>query len=234
MRLENSAVENTQSPAQSFSQTYTPVYVPEIKKPSKIKYFAFKRLMDVLLSLLAIIGLSPLMAGTALAIRLESKGEALYKQKRIGKDGKPFTMYKFRSMCQDAEEMLTYLQDKNERDGPVFKIKNDPRITKVGAFIRKTCIDELPQLFNILKGDMSIVGPRPPLPNEVEQYSPYHHRRLEVTPGLTCYWQISHREVTFDEWVDMDVKYIREQDFFVDLGIIIKTFLVVLKVSGDK
>ena len=142
-------------------------------------------------------------------------------------------MYKFRSMCMDADAQLAKLAKLNERDGPVFKIKDDPRVTKVGSFIRKTCIDELPQLFNILKGDMSIVGPRPPLPTEVAQYTPYQRQRLNATPGLTCYWQVQKgNDTTFEEWVEMDLQYIKEQSLWVDFKLILLTVRVVLQGKG--
>lgn len=142
---------------------------------------------------------------------------------------------KLRTMVPQAESMLDSLLDQNEMDGPVFKIKDDPRITRVGKFLRKTSIDELPQLWNILKGDMSIVGPRPAIPREVEQYTVYQRQRLYVTPGLTCYWQIqSHRnELSYDEWLELDLKYIRERSFWVDWKIIFKTFGAVLKLTGE-
>ena len=175
-------------------------------------YDVAKRFFDIVLSLCGLVILSPLFLITAVAIRLDSKGPAFYSQKRIGKNGKPFKMYKFRSMCVDAEQQLERLAALNERDGPTFKITHDPRVTRVGRFIRKTCIDELPQLINILRGEMSLVGPRPPLPNEVAVYTPYQMRRLGVTPGLTCFWQATKGEdTTFEEWVEMDLKYIRER-----------------------
>jgi lipopolysaccharide/colanic/teichoic acid biosynthesis glycosyltransferase len=165
----------------------------------------------------------------AVLIKLDSKGPVFFKQDRCGKDGKIFGMLKFRSMVMDAEEKLEELMDKNEQSGPVFKIKDDPRITKIGKFIRKTSIDELPQLFNILAGDMSIVGPRPPIPREVEQYDAYQRLRLTVKPGLTCYWQVMGRNsIGFDEWVELDVKYIQERNFWLDLKLIFKTFKVLV------
>lgn len=155
-------------------------------------------------------------------------------QKRVGLNGKVFRFYKFRSMIVNAESLLNELKDKNEKDGPVFKIKNDPRITRIGKFIRRTSIDELPQLFNILKGDMSFVGPRPALPKEVEQYSPYHRQRLLVKPGLTCYWQASSErdDISFDEWMTLDIKYIMNQSFRLDIKLIFKTFKVVFTGQG--
>ena len=146
-----------------------------------------------------------------------------------------FKMYKFRTMCPDAEQKLKDLMERNEKDGPVFKMKNDPRITRVGKFLRKTSIDELPQLFNVLKGEMSIVGPRPALPREVAQYTAYEWQRLYVTPGLSCYWQIApHRDqLSFEEWMDLDIKYVHERSFPVDWKIIFRTFRSMLFGHGE-
>ena len=197
------------------------------------RYEKIKRFFDICLSAAALVVLSPLLLVIAILIYLEDKGPVIYSQTRVGKDGRAFKLYKFRSMCVDADEKLKDLQELNERDGPVFKIKNDPRVTKVGKFIRKTCIDELPQLVNIIKGDMSIVGPRPPLPNEVEQYNSYQKQRLLVVPGLTCYWQIQKgEETTFDEWVELDLKYIKERSILLDFRLILLTFKVILSGKG--
>lgn len=197
------------------------------------RYEKITRFFDICLSAAALVVLSPLLLVIAILIYLEDKGPVIYSQTRIGKDGRAFKLYKFRSMCVDADEKLKDLQELNERDGPVFKIKNDPRVTKVGKFIRKTCIDELPQLVNIIKGDMSIVGPRPPLPNEVEQYNSYQKQRLLVVPGLTCYWQIQKgEETTFDEWVELDLKYIKERSILLDFRLILLTFKVILSGKG--
>lgn len=198
-------------------------------------YLFLKRVLDIVLAFVALVVLSPLFLCIALAIKLEDRGSVIYSQIRCGKNNIPFKMYKFRSMCMDAEEKLAELTVLNERDGPVFKISNDPRVTKVGAFIRKTCIDELPQLVNILQGNMSIVGPRPPLPNEVEEYTPYDMQRLSVTPGLTCYWQVKKGEQTsFKEWVKMDLEYIEKQSLKTDIQLILLTIKVVFLQKGDK
>lgn len=191
-------------------------------------YHTSKRLIDIICSILGIIILSPLFLIVAVLIKLEDReGHIFFKQVRIGKDGKEFKMYKFRSMVSNAEELKVSLMAQNEADGPVFKMKEDPRITMIGKFIRKTSIDELPQLFNVLKGDMSLVGPRPPLPNEVTQYNSYQRQRLCVTPGLTCYWQISGRSnIGFEEWIELDLKYIRERTLIVDIKLIFKTIIV--------
>ena len=182
------------------------------------------------------IALMPLMLLIALVIYIDDpKGSPIFKQVRVGRNGKHFQFYKFRTMCVDAERKLEELRDQNEKDGPVFKIKEDPRVTRIGRFLRKSSLDELPQLFNILKGDMSIVGPRPALPREVEKYNDYQKQRLYVQPGLTCYWQIQpHRDsLTFDEWMDLDIQYIKERSFLVDWKIIFKTVGAVLKGSGE-
>lgn len=195
-------------------------------------YEVFKRVLDFVLSLFALVILLPVFLVTAAAVKSDG-GNVIYKQKRVGKNNKLFDMYKFRSMCIGAENMRAELMKYNEMDGPVFKIKNDPRITKVGKFIRKYSIDELPQLVNILKGDMSIVGPRPPLPDEVAQYTDYHRQRLMVTPGLTCFWQAYGRSnLSFEDWVDMDMKYIKRRSISLDISLIIRTVYAVIFKRG--
>ncbi len=192
-------------------------------------YWAVKRMFDICASLTALVALSPLFLIVAILIYIDDPhGSPIFSQIRVGRNGKRFKFYKFRSMVVNAEDMLEDLQDKNEKTGPVFKIKNDPRMTRVGRFIRKTSIDELPQLVNVLRGDMSIVGPRPPLVREVEKYNDYQSLRLLVTPGLTCYWQVikGRDEIPFDEWVDLDIKYIRERSIWIDLKLIVKTVKV--------
>lgn len=199
-------------------------------------YWYVRRAQDIILSLLAIGLLWIPMLLVALIIWIDSPGASpVFKQKRIGRNGKPFSFLKFRSMCPDAEKQLEKLLQFNEMDGPVFKMKDDPRITRVGRFIRKTSIDELPQLINILCGDMSIVGPRPALPREVEQYGEYEMQRLFVTPGLTCYWQIQPRrnDLSFEEWLDLDLKYIRERSFMTDWKIIFGTIRAVVAMEGE-
>ena len=191
-------------------------------------YWFGRRTQDIVFSLLALVVLSPLM----LIIMAASP---VFSQPRVGRGGRVFKFYKFRSMRANAEDMLKDLLKDNEMDGPVFKMANDPRITRVGRFIRKTSLDELAQLVNVLKGDMSIVGPRPPLPREVEQYDAYTFQRLYVTPGLSCYWQIQpHRnDLSFEEWVDLDIKYIRERSFITDWKIIFRTVAVMLTRQGE-
>ena len=195
-------------------------------------YEVFKRVLDFVLSLFALVILLPVFLVTAAAVKSDG-GNVIYKQKRVGKNNKLFDMYKFRSMCIGAENMRAELMKYNEMDGPVFKIKNDPRITKVGKFIRKYSIDELPQLVNILKGDMSIVGPRPPLLDEVAQYTDYHRQRLMVTPGLTCFWQAYGRsDLSFEDWFDMDMKDIKRRSISLDISIIIRTVYAVIFKRG--
>ncbi len=199
------------------------------------RYWVIRRTQDVVFSMIAIVLLFPLMLLVALCIFIDDpKGSPIFWQLRCGRDGKKFRLFKFRSMCVNAEQMLEGLMDENEADGPAFKMKNDPRITRIGRFIRKTSIDELPQLFNVLKGDMSIVGPRPPLPAEVEQYSEYQRQRLYVTPGLTCYWQIqpNRNDVKFDDWIELDIKYIKERSLRNDWKIMLKTVKVVFTRQG--
>ncbi len=198
-------------------------------------YHIVKRAFDILLSLVALIVLSPVFLIVSLVIFFSDFHSPIFKQQRLTKNKKTFNMYKFRSMCVDAEERLAALQEFNEADGDgkAFKMTDDPRITKIGRFIRRTSIDELPQLVNILMGDMSFVGPRPPLPREVEEYDEYELHRLDVKSGLTCYWQCSGRSnLSFDDWVLLDIKYINEQSLKTDIKIFFKTFGAVLKGDG--
>lgn len=192
-----------------------------------------KRVMDILLSGAGLIILSPVLLLVALVIKGTSKGPVIFAQERVGLNGRPFQMYKFRSMVVNAEELKERLAHLNEMSGPVFKISNDPRVTTVGRFIRITSIDELPQLFNVFRGDMSLVGPRPPLPEEVNLYDPKHRKRLAVRPGITCIWQISGRnQVDFEEWMEMDAEYVERWSLWLDLGILARTVPVVLGRKG--
>ncbi|VYT79844.1 sugar transferase [Clostridium tertium] len=178
-------------------------------------YSIIKRLMDRVGAFIGIIILSPLLIIVAILIKIDSKGSTIFSQVRVGYKGREFKIYKFRTMVEDAEEL-----------------KKDPRITKIGKFIRKTSIDELPQLLNILRGDMSIVGPRPSLPGEVKNFDTWMLKRLEVKPGLTCYWQVSGRNnIEFDDWMKLDIKYVEERNLFIDTKLILKTTLLLL---GDK
>lgn len=200
-----------------------------------VGYFIIKRIIDIIGALWGILLLAPFMIVVAIWIKLGSKGPVFFTQERIGQDGRGFMMYKFRSMCTNAEYLLEKLQGQNEMSGPMFKMKEDPRVTKVGKFIRKTSIDELPQLFNILKGEMSLVGPRPSLPKEVAQFSSFQKQRLVAKPGLTCYWQVRGRsDVSFEEWMEMDVQYIEERTTLIDIGLIFKTVGVLFGDEGAR
>lgn len=210
---------------EEFDEDAIAIDYSEVLAKESILYSVTKRLIDIVGSLCGIILLSPLFLIVAVLIKLEDpKGKVFFAQERNGRYPKTFKMYKFRSMVHNAEDLLKDLMDRNEQTGPVFKINDDPRITKVGKFIRKTSIDELPQLFNVLKGDMSLVGPRPPIPREVEQYNSYQMQRLAVKPGLTCIWQVSGRNnIGFDEWVEMDIEYIKTRNLWLDIKLIFKT-----------
>ena len=196
-------------------------------------YLILKRFIDIVGAIVGIIVLSPILIIVAILIKIEdSKGSIFFSQKRVGQNGKEFKMYKFRSMVHNAEELKENLLKQNERSGPMFKMKNDPRVTKVGKFIRKTSLDELPQLINVLKGEMSLVGPRPSLPKEVEQFKPWMLKRLSVKPGLTCYWQVYGRNnIGFEDWMNLDIKYVEERTLIIDIKLIFKTVFVLL---GDK
>ena len=197
-------------------------------------YDFLKRAFDIVLSLIAMIPFALIYIIVAIAVKAEDGGPVMYKSIRLTKGGREFYMYKFRSMCINAESMKQDLMDQNEMKGPAFKMADDPRITRVGKFIRKTSIDELPQLLNIIKGDMSVIGPRPPLPEEVAQYTPYQMHRLDVKTGLACYHECMGRSDShdFDEWVESDLKYIRERSLWTDMKIIFMTIKVVLTGKG--
>ena len=197
----------------------------------KSGYLLTKRVIDIVGALVGLLLLSPFVLVVAILIKIQDpRGPIFFKQQRIGKDGQTFYIYKFRSMVTNAEELLKDLLEKNEISGAMFKMKKDPRITKVGKFIRKTSIDELPQLWNVMKGEMSLVGPRPPLPREVEEYDDYDKQRLTVTPGCTGLWQISGRNsLGFKEMVELDLKYISERNIWMDIKVILKTFLVLFE-----
>ncbi len=197
-------------------------------------YPIIKRTVDILGSTFGLIVLSPLFAAVAVAIKWEDpKGPVFFSQTRIGKNGKPFQIYKFRSMCVDAEEKLKNMRDKNDISGPMFKIKEDPRITKVGKFIRRTSIDELPQFLNVLKGEMSLVGPRPSVIWEVDQYTNHDKKRLAVTPGCTGLWQISGRnELGFHEMLELDLAYIEKKCIWFDMRIMLKTVKIMISSKG--
>lgn len=203
-----------------------------VKKPV---YDFLKRLFDIVVSAVFIVFLSPLFLIIIVAVLCDDKkGKPVFTQTRCGKNGKEFKLYKFRTMCIDAEEKRQYLQDQNEMDGPVFKMQNDPRITKTGKILRSSNLDELPQLINILKGDMSFVGPRPALPCEVAEYNEIHKLRLKVIPGLTCYWQTqkNRNSISFEDWMALDRKYITERSLRLDIKLIFKTVLQIFRREG--
>lgn len=196
-------------------------------------YRLVKRTADIVLSLIGLIVLLPLFAVIAAAVAMEGEGGVIFRQERAGWRNRPFTMYKFRTMVKDAASLRAEMERFNELDGPAFKMKHDPRVTKVGRFLRKTSLDELPQLFNVLKGDMSLVGPRPLPTYESEKCTEEQLQRLLVKPGITCYWQVCGRnDVSFDEWVEMDMRYIREQSVGTDLNILLQTVKAVLSGRG--
>jgi lipopolysaccharide/colanic/teichoic acid biosynthesis glycosyltransferase len=202
---------------------------------SYYSYWKKKRIFDVSVTVIILIFLIIPILITALVVFIDDpKGSPFYKQVRIGRHGKPFNMYKFRSMYVDAEKRKKDLMDSNEMDGPVFKMKNDPRITRVGRVLRKYSIDEIPQLFNVLIGNMSIVGPRPALPEEVEKYSDYNKLRLVVTPGITCTWQImpDKNDIPYEKWLEMDLEYIETRTTLKDIKIILKTPFAMLRANG--
>ncbi|MQB68042.1 sugar transferase [Lactobacillus reuteri] len=200
------------------------------KVNSRIVYHGLKRCFDIIAASFGLLILSPLLITIALMIKREDHGPVFYKQIRVSKDGRKFKMYKFRSMFVNADQMLDELKEKNDVEGPMFKMKDDPRITKIGHFIRKHSLDELPQFINVIKGDMSLVGPRPPLPSEVEEYSAYDKQRLYVIPGCTGLWQATKRnEVGFNGMVQLDIEYIKKAGLGLDLWILLKTVEIVIK-----
>ncbi|AIF67935.1 multidrug MFS transporter [Terribacillus saccharophilus] len=199
-----------------------------VKVNQRRSYVFSKRIIDVVLSFIGLILLLPVFLVVGILIKLEDKnGSVIFRQERVGKDGKIFSMYKFRSMVANAEDLLENLYSENEANGPLFKMREDPRVTRVGKFIRKTSLDELPQLINVLKGEMSLVGPRPALPIEVAEYNNYQRQRLKVVPGLTCYWQVGGRSnLSFEEQINLDLRYIENCNLIVDFSLIIRTFRV--------
>ncbi len=235
-------LSNEAAPAGGFSaeslaaedpQRFDASYEDPLFPQRPVHYATSKRLFDVCFALVSLTLLSPIMVVVALVIKMTDRGPILFKQVRVGRGGRLFHCYKFRSMCVDAEEKKQDLMHLNEASGPVFKIKRDPRVTPIGAIIRKLSIDELPQFLNVVQGQMSIVGPRPPIPSEVEQYGAHERKRLAIQPGITCLWQISGRSnVTFERWVELDIEYIETMSFSKDVVIIAKTIPAVLKGSG--
>lgn len=207
--------------------------IREVYRRKSVVYKLMKRIMDILLSAAALVILSPVFLITAVLIKSEDHGPVFFVQQRAGKDMRPFAIYKFRSMYVNADEKMREMMKDNEQTGHAFKIKDDPRITRVGKVIRRFSIDELPQLINIIKGDMSIVGPRPILTFQMEECSPYERQRLVVQPGLTCYWQIGGRaNVSWEEWVELDLDYIEDMGFWTDCKMILRTVPVVFRGDG--
>ena len=206
-----------------------------IIEKSYSSYWRKKRLFDIFFATLILLFFLPLMIIIAIVIVIDDPhGGPFYKQIRVGRHGKEFYMYKFRTMRVNADQMIEELVKRNEMDGPVFKMKDDPRITRVGKYLRKLSLDELMQFFNVLKGDMTLVGPRPPLPREVKFYTDYQKLRLLVTPGITCTWQISRNrnDIPFEQWVEMDIEYIQTRTYLNDITIMLKTPIVMLTATG--
>ena len=207
--------------------------LPANSAPESMYTQVGKRALDLLGASIALVFFAPVIALAALAVKIDSRGAALYKSKRLGRNGREFTFYKLRSMHVGAEAERARLMHLNEVDGPVFKLRRDPRVTRVGQWLRSTSIDELPQIINVLKGDMSLVGPRPPLPEEADKYEAWQRRRLDVKPGITCLWQISGRSrLGFEEWMRLDLEYIRRQSLATDLRILLRTIPAVLSREG--
>jgi lipopolysaccharide/colanic/teichoic acid biosynthesis glycosyltransferase len=212
---------------------FSPLYADPLFPQQSVSYAPAKRLFDIAFAAGVLAAIAVPMVAVACIIKATDRGPIFFKQVRVGKGGRSFYCYKFRSMCVDAEQKKQDLMHLNEATGPVFKIKADPRVTRIGAFIRKFSIDELPQFFNVLRGEMSIVGPRPPIPSEVTQYGDHERRRLAVHPGITCTWQIGGRSnITFERWVELDIEYIESMSFWKDVNIVLKTIPAVLKSSG--
>lgn len=213
----------------------TRVKLEQIIEKSYAGYWKKKRSFDIFFATLILLFFLPLMFVIAIVIVIDDPSAGpFYKQIRAGRHGEEFYMYKFRTMRAGSDKIIDTLNEKNEMDGPVFKMKDDPRVTRVGKFLRKVSLDELMQFFNVFKGDMTLVGPRPPLPREVCHYTDYQKLRLLVTPGITCTWQIhkNRNDVPFDEWVDMDIEYIQTRSFINDLKIMLKTPIVMLTATG--
>lgn len=231
---EKIATDTTERPMLTIMETDFDRYnMREIYRRKSPVYKRIKRAMDVLLSAAALIVLSPVFLVTAAAVKYEDHGPVFFVQQRAGKDMKPFSMYKFRSMYVNADEKLHEMMKDNEQTGHAFKIKNDPRITRTGKVIRRFSIDELPQLINIIKGDMSIVGPRPILTFQMEACSEYEKQRLVVQPGLTCYWQVGGRaNIKWEEWVELDLDYIEDMSLWTDIKMIVRTVPAVFDSDG--
>ncbi len=233
-RLSSQLINNSAKPNEIHHFDQTP-FITYQNKPANEFALSWKYIFDFTFSLIVVILWMPIFMIIGVVIKFTSKGPIVFKQKRVGLHGREFYIYKFRTMMVDAEKMQAGLMDQNEVSGPVFKIKNDPRITKVGKFLRKTSLDELPQFFNVIKGDMSLVGPRPPIMNEVNQYKPWQLRRLSMRPGITCTWQIlPHRnKISFEDWMRLDLQYIDNWSLQQDLLLTFKTVRAVIMGSGQ-
>lgn len=217
------------------NRTSTCVSSEEALVPVPLRKRLLKRSVDLVGASAGLALLSPLVIGSMIAVKLTSPGPAVFAQTREGRGGKPFTIYKLRTMCIDAESKQSELREKSHRDGPAFKITNDPRVTRVGRFLRKTCMDELPQLINVIKGEMSLVGPRPLPWHESRACSHWHRRRLDVRPGMTCYWQVNKAAAeTFDDWMRMDLRYVDRNSLWQDLRLIFSTVIVPLTGRGSE
>lgn len=228
LRLRPGTPSRLPSPSQSPATDAT---VADITDP--FGYRVTKRAFDLIVGSGILLLLLPVIPLVALMIRFDSEGPVFYRQQRIGMGGRPFRFYKFRSMRADSDRLRADLEARNELTGPVFKIKNDPRVTAVGQFLRRSSLDEIPQIFNVLKGDMSIVGPRPALPGEVARYEAWHRRRLDVKPGITCLWQVAGRShVDFDEWMRLDIEYMSRRSLRTDVAIFVKTIPAVIARRG--
>ena len=224
--MEKTSILAHERPARSASSAA--VDLPQ----TSAAYLFVKRSIDIVLAGGGVVLLSPLLAVIALLVRSDSRGPVIFRQTRIGKDGRPFTFFKFRSMFLGADVLKPTLLALNEADYPLFKIRNDPRVTRMGRLLRKTSFDELPQLWNVLRGDMTLIGPRPHLPEEVEHYTTRQSARLSVQPGITCLWQVSRRVgENFEEWIEMDLEYIRRRSWKTDLFILWKTCLIVFNLE---
>jgi lipopolysaccharide/colanic/teichoic acid biosynthesis glycosyltransferase len=217
----------------SLARTLVPAVTDARRREASFYLRSGKRVLDVVGAAVGLVLAIPVMIAIAIAIKIESRGPVFYRSTRIGRGGRPFTFLKFRSMVDGADRHRQHLTHLNECDGPVFKISRDPRVTGIGRFLRVTSMDEIPQFLNVLRGEMSLVGPRPPLPEEVTQYEPWQMRRLEVRPGLTCLWQISGRSrIGFREWMRLDLEYIKHQSFWLDLRILLRTIPAVMSRDG--
>lgn len=229
LRLRPGTPSRLPSPSQSPAADATVMI--DVTEP--FGYRVTKRAFDLIVGSGILLLLLPVIPVVALMIRLDSEGPVFYRQERIGMRGRPFRFYKFRSMRADSDRLRADLEARNELAGPVFKMKNDPRVTAVGQFLRRSSLDEIPQIFNVLKGDMSIVGPRPALPGEVARYEAWHRRRLDVKPGITCLWQVAGRsQVGFDEWMRLDIEYMSRRSLRTDVAIFLKTVPAVIARRG--